>query len=274
MLCQFTEQEFQIVVNFESIGFSSLDDAVEYSACFGTKNGIRADPVLPAYSKWSDGLFGKVIIHRNISVRQKDAEELLLVDAVLETVAGGALSGEFLDLCFCPRKEVVNFRFQDKLTLFLAFFSAEVIPLVVQMEEFRDPPDCLGGDAAIGDPVSNGFNEFCKFPFHVNPAAGDPKPVPSFFEGMVGLIAIGHRDAGEPFEEPFRMLGAPGRLVIIKHNGLSGVAPAGTVYPHIAVGSGFSPVADDLERCFISVDQAVSQQELMEFVIEDGEVQL
>lgn len=153
--------------------------------------------------------------------------------------------------------------------LFLAFFSAKVIPLVVQMEEFRDPSDCLGGD-----PVSNGFNEFCKFPFRMNPAAGDQKPVPSFLEGVVGLIAIGHRDAGELFEEPFRMLCAPGRLIIIKHNGLAGVAPAGTVYPHIAVGSGFSPVADDLERCFISVDQAVSQQEVMEFVIEDGEVQL
>lgn len=68
MLCQFTEQEFQIVVNLEPIGFSGLDDAVEYSPCFGTKNGIRADPVLPAYGKWPDKL------PRVLKVSKMDAE--------------------------------------------------------------------------------------------------------------------------------------------------------------------------------------------------------
>lgn len=74
MPCQFAEQEFQIVVNFEPIGLSGLDDAVECCACLSTMNGIRAEPVLPSLGK-------PVLVMRDTTERPEgiDAGTLKLV---------------------------------------------------------------------------------------------------------------------------------------------------------------------------------------------------
>ena len=71
-------------------------------------DGVGAYPVLLADRKWSDDLLREVVDHRNVPVVQKDAEELFLIDAVLEAVEGGALGWQFLYFRFCPREEIVN----------------------------------------------------------------------------------------------------------------------------------------------------------------------
>ena len=89
-----------------------------------------------------------------------------------------------------------------------------------------------------------------------------------FFQGVVGLVAVGDGDAGEAFQEPFGMLRAPCGLVIVEYDGPVLVTFAAPVYPHITVGSGPAAVTDDLKRRFVGMNKTVIQQALVQFVVQ------
>ena len=111
MLCQFTEQVFQIFIDPKIIGLGRFDKAVKDGACPCTVDRVDIDPILSSQGKWPDGLLCAVVVHGHISILQEHTQELLLIDAVPEAVADIALCRQFLYLGLCPRKESINLRF-------------------------------------------------------------------------------------------------------------------------------------------------------------------
>ncbi len=134
---------------------------------------------------------------------------------------------------------------------------------------FRPIVNGLFGEVVVGS--SDRLDQLRKFLLCVNPATGDLKSLPSFFKGVVGLVAVGDSYTRETFQEPFGMLGAPCGLVIVEYNGTGCIAFTAPVYPHVAVGFGLVTIKNDFKRRFVGMDKTVIQQTLVKFVVKDGE---
>ncbi len=126
-------------------------------------------PPPPPECKWSDSAFCEAIVHRNGTIGKKNAQELFLIEVVLKAFVGiASVRNLWHSIIFYPRKEVINFWFYDKLTVFCAFFVCTVATLVIQMEYFRNPLYCLGGDRCVHSVGSScldilGKGSFCVF---------------------------------------------------------------------------------------------------------------
>ena len=65
------KKEFQILVNFQIIGFCSFNKTVNDSTGFGSVNSVNYVPVSSADRKRSDRSFGRGVVYRNHAVLKK-----------------------------------------------------------------------------------------------------------------------------------------------------------------------------------------------------------
>ena len=90
----------QIFVDPESVCFCSLYQAVHDGAGFCSADGIYVDPVLTPKGEGTDGMFCGVVVHGDFLIGQEEPEIFLLVQTVLECLAGAASGGNFWKRCF------------------------------------------------------------------------------------------------------------------------------------------------------------------------------
>lgn len=90
----------QIFVDPETVCFCSLHQAVHDGTGFRSADGIHVDPVLSPEGEGTDGAFCGIVIHGNVPVSQEEPEIFLLVQTVLESLAGAAFGGNFWKRCF------------------------------------------------------------------------------------------------------------------------------------------------------------------------------
>lgn len=98
--CQFGQHIFQIFVDPETVCFCSFYQAVHDGTGFRSADGIHVDPVLSPEGEGTDGAFCGIVIHGNVPVSQEEPEIFLLVQTVLESLAGAASGGNFWKRCF------------------------------------------------------------------------------------------------------------------------------------------------------------------------------
>ena len=100
------------------------------------------------------------------------------------------------------------------------------------------------------------------------PATGHLQIIPFLFEGMIDLITIRNEDTGIAFQELLGVIRFPGVLEIIDDDGMGVIIKlTRPVYPHEAFGTGFSAIADDLKRGFISMDNPAVIETFVQFII-------
>lgn len=133
----FSNKVFEVVIESKVIGFCGFNKAVDDCAGRGSFWRIHCYPVLASKSEWSYCLFCTAIVHRNVSVRKKDAKVAFLIYPVGQTSGCGTAGRESDDNLFCPLKEIVNFWLQNQLPLFLTSSFAEILPLIIEMEYIR-----------------------------------------------------------------------------------------------------------------------------------------
>lgn len=65
---------FEVIVDLQLVCFGCLYDAVDDRAGLGTLYGVDVHPVLPAEREWTDSPFRGIVVHRDVSMLQKDTE--------------------------------------------------------------------------------------------------------------------------------------------------------------------------------------------------------
>lgn len=101
--CQFGQHILQIFVDPETVCFCSLYQALHDGTGFCSADGIHVDPVLTPKGERTDGALCGIVIHRNFPVSQEESEIFLLVQTVLESLAGTAVGGDYWKRFFYPR---------------------------------------------------------------------------------------------------------------------------------------------------------------------------
>ena len=94
------QQILQIFVAPETVCFCSLYQAVHDGTGFCSADGIYVDPVLPPEGEGTDGAFCGIVVHGNFPISQEEPEIFLLVQTVLECLAGAAFGRNFWKRCF------------------------------------------------------------------------------------------------------------------------------------------------------------------------------
>ena len=106
------------------------------------------------------------------------------------------------------------------------------------------------------------------------PAACDFYPSFAFFgESVVALVTISDDRSFEVFQEFFRMIFLPGLLVFVDDYRFF-IECAAAVYPHVALGPGFSSVFCDQNRSLICMDHYSGEQRYDQPVIQQRQVSL
>ena len=95
MLRNLGQKIFEIPIRIQIVCLGGFCNAVTYSTCPGSGNGVYQVPVAFPDHETPDGLLGGVVVQRNISVFQEPAQVLLLVNTVGDSLTGLALAGTF-----------------------------------------------------------------------------------------------------------------------------------------------------------------------------------
>lgn len=146
MCCQFGQHILQIFVDPETVCFCSLYQAVHDGAGFCSADGIYVDPVLPPEGEGTDGTFCGVVVHGDFPIGQEEPEIFLLVQTVLECLAGAASGGNFWKRFFYLCEISVNFWSNLTLTVIFPVFIFGFIVKPVQVEQLGDQLHTLCGN--------------------------------------------------------------------------------------------------------------------------------
>ena len=144
--CQFGQHILQIFVDPETVCFCSLYQAVHDGAGFCSADGIYVDPVLPPEGEGTDGTFCGVVVHGDFPIGQEEPEIFLLVQTVLECLAGAASGGNFWKRFFYLCEISVNFLSNLTLTVIFPVFIFGFIVKPVQVEQLGDQLHALCGN--------------------------------------------------------------------------------------------------------------------------------
>ena len=109
-------------------------------------DGIHVDLVLTPKGEGTDGTFCGVVVHGDFPVSQEELEIFLLVQTVLECLAGAASGGNFSKRFFYPCEISVNFWCDLTLTVIFPVFIFGFIVKPVQVEQLGDQLHALCGN--------------------------------------------------------------------------------------------------------------------------------
>lgn len=272
MLGQFLEKILKVFVYLQIVCLGGLNEAIEDSAGLSAVWRIDVDPVLSSDRERTDGLLSGIVVHRDATVGQEPAKKFFLVDTVPKPFAGGSFLGQHGVYFFCPRKEVVDQGLKKLLPIPFSFCIAQVVPLIVLMEQLGDPFRGLCGYDTIGTIDINRLDQLSELSLCVDPASGDLQTVPLFLQGMVDLIAVRDEGAGISAQKLIRTIRPAGWLVVIEHYGMADITCAAPVYPHETLGTCFPAIFDDLEGSLVGMDDRSLQKLTVEFIIDQGKV--
>ena len=91
MFGHFCKKELEILVSIKTVCLGCFRQTVNDGTGFGTFIGFGDYEIFPAYGKWPDRLFGIVVIHRDVTILQELTKVFLLVYAVCQGFAYGAV---------------------------------------------------------------------------------------------------------------------------------------------------------------------------------------
>ena len=131
----------------------------------------------------------------SVSSRLKYSKVFILFALAVSTRMYSYL-GVFL---FCPCEISIHFFRRNKLTLFLAVCSREVIKGIIDVHDLHDYAVCFLRDGTFGGVLTDRIYEFGKRPSGMDPAACDFEILAFFCKLMVDLISIVNGRIRVPF---------------------------------------------------------------------------
>ena len=127
-----SEQVLQVFIRLQIVRLGGLNDAVDNCAGFCSVERINKLPVLTANCERTDGTFWCGVINGDQAIVQEHTQELLIIDAVSETITSLTFGGHIIPVLFYPRKERINPGLYSGLTPLFPFFRRKVLKFFVQ----------------------------------------------------------------------------------------------------------------------------------------------
>lgn len=79
------KEVLEVVIGFQIVCFHGFHDAVDNRAKPDSSTRVNHHPVLFADAESADGLFGGIVVHRNLTVNQEHFQVFFLVERIAET---------------------------------------------------------------------------------------------------------------------------------------------------------------------------------------------